>query len=163
MKQHTINKSHPSVLLVDDEQQILFSYSLILRSAGIENVLTAQDSRKVMSLLEENNIMVVILDLIMPHISGKELLNNIKVKYPHIQVIVMTAVNELEKAVECMKYGASDYLVKPVEESKFISSVRCAMELGTLRDEISTLKQHLLFDRLENEEAFSSIITNSKK
>jgi len=151
------------ILLVDDEQQILFSYSLMLRSAGMENILTIKDSRKVLPLLTKQNVAVIILDLIMPHISGTELLTKIKLEFPHIPVIVMTALNELEKAVECMKCGASDYLVKPVEESRFISSIRKALELRDLRNEIISLKRHLLTGELEHRAAFSSIITRSKK
>jgi DNA-binding NtrC family response regulator len=151
------------ILLVDDEQQILFSYSLMLRGAGMENILTIKDSRKVLPLLAKQNVAVIILDLIMPHISGTELLTKIKLEFPHIPVIVMTALNELEKAVECMKCGASDYLVKPVEESRFISSIQKALELRDLRNEITSLKKHLLTGELEHRAAFSSIITRSKK
>jgi DNA-binding NtrC family response regulator len=116
-----------------------------------------------MSLLTKKNIAVIVLDLIMPHVSGIELLTKIRLEYPHIPVIVMTALNELENAVECMKAGASDYLVKPVEESRFVSSVQKAMELRDLQTEITSLKKHLLTGELENEAAFSSIITKSKK
>jgi DNA-binding NtrC family response regulator len=151
------------VLLIDDEEQILLSYSLMLRSAGIEHVLTVQDSREVMPLLSEHNIAVIVLDLIMPYISGNKLLTQIRSEFPQIPIIVMTATNELDIAVECMKEGAFDYLVKPVEKSKFVSTVKKALELITLRNELSSLKYHLLTDRLEHEEAFSSFITKSKK
>jgi DNA-binding NtrC family response regulator len=151
------------ILLVDDEKKILFSYSLMLRSVGMENVLTVEDSREVLPLLSKQDVSVIVLDLIMPHISGMELLEKIKVQFPHIPVIVMTAMNELEKAVECMKGGAVDYLVKPVEESRFISSIRKALEMEVLRSEITSLKKHLLTGELENRGAFSSIITKRKK
>ncbi len=157
------NTTTPAILLVDDEKHILFSYNLILKSAGIEHVLTVKDSRKVIPLLSKKNIAVIVLDLIMPHLSGMELLAKIKVEFPHIPVIVMTALNELENAVECMKAGATDYLVKPVEESRFISSVQKALDLRDLQTEITSLKKHLLTGELENEAAFSSIITRSKK
>ena len=68
------NSTTPAILLVDDEKHILFSYNLILKSAGIEHVLTMRDSRKVMPLLGKKNIAVIVLDLIMPHLSGMELL-----------------------------------------------------------------------------------------
>jgi DNA-binding NtrC family response regulator len=75
----------------------------------------------------------------------------------------MTAANEVDVAVECMKKGAFDYLVKPVEKDRFVSSVNRALELSDLRNEILSLKKYLLTDKLEWEEAFSSIITTSKK
>jgi DNA-binding NtrC family response regulator len=158
-----MNNSALPILLVDDEQEILFSYSVTLKSAGIEHILTVHDSRQVLPLLKEQDVAVVVLDLIMPYLSGTELLTKINRNFPHIPVIIMTAVNELERAVECMKAGASDYLVKPVEKSRFISSIQRVLELRDLRNEVSSLRQHLLTGRLEHEEVFSSIITKSKK
>jgi DNA-binding NtrC family response regulator len=152
-----------NVLLVDDEEQILLSYSVMLRTSGLKNVFAIQDSRKVMPFLAEKNIAVIVLDLIMPHISGNQLIERINRELPHVQIIVMTATNELEIAVDCMKEGAVDYLVKPVEKSRFISSVKKALELRTLRDELSTLKHHLLAEDLDNEAAFSKIITRNSK
>lgn len=151
------------ILLVDDEQEILRSFTRILNIEGIENVFTIDDSRQVMPFLKEQNIGVIILDLKMPYISGDELLLEINHDFPSIPVIIMTAVNEVESAVRCMKSGAFDYLVKPVDESIFLSSLMKAMEFYSLRKEATSLKQYLLDDRIENESAFSSIITNSKK
>ncbi len=158
-----MNNHTSPILLVDDESQILLSYSLMLRTAGIKDILTIEDGRQVMPLLEKQEVAVIVLDLVMPYISGNELLNKIKHEFPHVPVIIMTAINELEKAVECMKAGALDYLVKPVEESRFISSIQRVLEIRALRDEVSSLKKHLLTDELENEAAFSSIVTKSKK
>ncbi|MBI5409479.1 MAG: sigma-54-dependent Fis family transcriptional regulator [Nitrospirae bacterium] len=151
------------VLLVDDEEQILLSYSLILRTSGIGDVLTVNDSRQVINLLNRQEVAVVVMDLVMPYVSGTELLNKITHDFPQIPVIVMTATNELEMAVDCMKAGAFDYLVKPVEKSRFISSIQKALELRELKDEITSLKKQLLRDSLKNREAFSSYLTNSKK
>jgi len=160
-----LNKNNPQVVLVDDEEEILLNYSLFLRYAGIEPVETVQDSRSVMQVLEERkrNTGVIVLDLIMPHISGNELLKKIKREFPHIPVIVMTAVNELEIAVECMKEGAFDYLLKPVEKSRFVSSVKRALDFRDLRDEVTHLRHHLLANDIEHKDAFSPIITNSSK
>ena len=155
--------SATTVLLADDEQQILLSYSLMLRSVGIEPVLTVADSRRVLPLISKQDVAVVILDLNMPYISGTELLTKLRNEFPHIPVIIVTATNELEKAVECMKAGALDYLVKPVEKSRFISSVQRVLEMREMRNELSSLKQHLFSDELENPAAFSSIVTKSKK
>ena len=151
------------VLLIDDEPEILLSSSVILRSTGIKNVLTLDDSRQILPLLSEQNVAVIVLDLSMPYISGNELLTEINHRFPHIPVIIMTATNELDTAVECMKAGAFDYLVKPVEKDRFVSSIKRAIEMFALQDEVSSLKQRLLTDQLQNDAAFSSIITNSKK
>ncbi len=158
-----MSNSTPPILLVDDEKQILYSYGLMLNRAGLENVLNIEDSRNVLPLLAAQDVAVIVLDLVMPHLSGTELLAKIKLEFPHIPVIVMTALNELDKAVECMKAGASDYLVKPVEKNRFISSIQRALEMKDLRNEITSLKSHFLKGELEHEAAFSSIVTKSKK
>ena len=163
LKLSNITQQSLPVLLVDDEEHILLSYRATLRSAGVEHVLTINDSRQVLPLLEKKEVSLIVMDLVMPHLAGIELLSKIKFNFPHIPVIVMTALNEVEKAVECMRSGALDYLVKPVEENRFISAVMRLAELRVLGDEITSLKQHLLSDRLENEDNFSSIVTNSRK
>lgn len=149
------------VLLVDDEEQILLSSSAILQSCGIKNILTLDDSRKVLPLLEKEDVALVVLDLSMPHIAGIDILKKIKAEFPHIAVIMMTANDELEMAVECMKSGAFDYLTKPAEESRLVSSVRKALEMQELRKEISSLKKGMVTGKLQNEAAFSPIITSS--
>lgn len=151
------------VLLVDDEQSILLASGTLLRSAGVRDVLTIDDSRKVLPLLEAEQVDVVILDLFMPHLSGKELLAVISREYPQIPILVMTAADELETAVECMKAGAFDYLVKPVERSRFVSSVTKAIEICRLKKQMDNLREHLLNKKLERPEVFSSIVTVSEK
>jgi DNA-binding NtrC family response regulator len=153
----------PAILIVDDEPQIVLSSSLTLRAAGYKNILTAQDGRDVLPLITRHDIGVVVLDLSMPHKSGTELLAEITSGYPHVQTIVMTATNELETAVECIKSGAFDYLVKPVDKNRFISAVKKAVEMSALRDEVFSLKERLLSDTMENEGAFCSIVTRDKK
>src|SRR5262245_11404592 len=118
------------VLLVDDDPQVLHSASIVLRTSGVTHVITVNDSRAVMPLLAEQEVGVLVLDLTMPHISGQTLLEQVAGDYPDLPVILMTATNDLETAVQCMQAGASDYLVKPVEESRLVSSVKRAMELG---------------------------------
>ncbi|MBI5740118.1 MAG: sigma-54-dependent Fis family transcriptional regulator [Nitrospirae bacterium] len=166
---HVSRHSLP-VLLVDDEQQILLGYRAMLLTQGIENILAVDDSRNVLPLLSGQDMSAVVLDLNMPHIPGLVLLEKIRSEFPHLAVIIVTAANDVEKAVECMKIGATDYLVKPVEDNRFISSVKKALELNSmgeeitsLREHISSLRHHLLTDKLEYEQAFSSILTQSKK
>jgi len=153
----------PPVLLVDDDPQFLFSSATTLRSSGIDSVVTVEDSRQVLPLLAERDVTVVVLDLSMPHLEGGELLKTIRKEHPHIPVIVVTGVDEVETAVTCMKDGAFDYLVKPVESSRFVSSVQRAREMRELQEEVSSLKRHLLSGRMDQPEAFSGIVTNSRK
>ena len=153
----------PPVLLVDDDPQFLLSSGTLLRAAGVEPVLTTEDSRKVLPILAGRDVGVLVLDLSMPHLSGEELLKKVREEFPHLPVIVMTGLNEVETAVSCMRAGAFDYLVKPVESSRFVASVNRAREMRELQQEVSSLKMRLLSGRLERPEAFSGIVTNSRK
>jgi DNA-binding NtrC family response regulator len=152
-----------SVLLVDDEQHILLSSETVLRFAGIKDVRAVDDSRQVLPILEKNEIGVIVLDLFMPYVSGRDLLTSLCRDFPHIPVIVMTAADQVDTAVDCMRLGAFDYLVKPVENSRLISSVKRALEMCRLKNQVTQLREHLLTNRISHPEAFSSIITASPK
>lgn len=156
------NDSAPSVLLVDDEPNILNAGKLTLEGAGIENIRTETDSSKVMPLLAEGGAEVVVLDLHMPSPSGMELLPQIIQKYPQIPVVLATADDDVQAVVECMKLGAFDFLVKPVDNSRLITSVRKALEHQALSSELSSLRSRLLTDELNDPAVFSHIITRNK-
>ena len=152
-----------SVVLVDDEEDVLFSSSIMLDTHGISPVITLSDARELLSYLDAHPVGAVVLDLFMPHVSGTELLPEIVQRHPEIPVVVMTASQEVETAVACMKEGAFDYLVKPVEESRYLSCMRRALELCSLRQQVGVLKESLLRQRLQHDEAFASIMTNSPR
>ena len=124
------------VLLVDDEEQFLFSISLVLEAAGINHVVQCQDSRDVMPLLSKEDFSLVLLDMRMPQLSGADLLRMISADFPELPVTVLTAENRAETAVECMKNGAFDYVVKPVDTARLVAAVRRAVEVSDLRPKI---------------------------
>jgi DNA-binding NtrC family response regulator len=149
------------ILMVDDETQALDSFETTLLFASINNILRCQDSRELMPLLSRREIEVLLLDLSMPYISGEELLSLVTKDFPEIPIIVITGSNDVETAVGCMKCGAFDYMVKPVEKSRLISGVKRAIEIRELQRENQLLRAHVLSDQLEHPEVFSEIITNS--
>jgi len=148
-------------LLIDDESQLLHSASIVLRSAGIPEVITIGDGRVVMSTMAEREVGAVVLDLAMPHVSGQSLLEQLASDYPDVPVIVMTATNDVETAVQCMRSGAVDYLVKPVEPSRLVSAVKRAVEMRALQAELLTLKDRLLTETPPQQEAFAAIVTQN--
>jgi len=158
-----IRKNNPIVLLVDDEQDALDTFSLILNIAGIEGVKTLSDSREVLAFLEGRSVALVVLDLSMPHISGHELLKKIRENYPDIPVVISTAENDIQTAITCMQNGAVDYLIKPLEKNRFIATVRRFLKMNELNNEAAKLAEALLNEHLKHPEAFSSIITRSRK
>jgi len=149
------------ILMVDDEMQTLNSFDFVLRSASMNHTIRCQDSRKVMAIFSEQEIEVMLLDLSMPYVSGEELLSMVTKDFPEVPIIVVTGSNDVETAVRCMKSGAFDYMVKPVEKSRLVSGVRRAIEIRELQRENKWLRAHVLSDRLEHPEIFSEIITNS--
>jgi len=156
--------AYPSlpILMVDDEVQALDSFETALLLASINNIIRCQDSRDVMRLLSTQEIEVMLLDLSMPHISGEELLSLVTKDFPEIPVIIITGSNDVETAVACMKSGAFDYVVKPVEKSRLISGVKRAIELRELQRENRLLKARVLSGEMEHPETFSEIITDSE-
>ena len=106
-----------TILVVDDEEAVLNGVRRTLRADGFENVLMCRDPRDVEPLLDAEPVALILLDLMMPHISGRELLERIAASHPEIPVIVVTAEQDIRTAVECMKTGAYDYLLKPAAPS----------------------------------------------
>ncbi|RJO64837.1 MAG: sigma-54-dependent Fis family transcriptional regulator [Myxococcales bacterium] len=149
------------VLLVDDEPMTLLSFEVTLRAGGVSAVLKCQDGREALAALTEREIGVLLTDLTMPHLGGEELLARVNADWPEVPVIVVTGHDEVEIAVRCMRSGAFDYLVKPVEKSRLLSSVRRASELRELRRENSRLKEQLLAPKLDHPEAFAEIVTRN--
>lgn len=147
------------VLLVDDEESTLSLASLTLRKAGISDVVCVSDSRAVPHYLAEHQVALVLLDLHMPRLSGMELLEIIRRDFPCTQVAIVTASHDLDQAIACMKSGAVDYLVKPVEFNRLVACVRNALSMVELQGEVAALKRSLLDRTLENPGAFSAILT----
>jgi len=157
------NTDNYSILIVDDEKDVLSSFELTLYSGGLNNILLCDDSRKVIPLLENtSSIEVILLDLIMPYMDGQKLLELLKENFPEIPVIVITALYDLEKAIYCIKAGAFDYLVKPVEKVRLISSVHRAIDQKKMARENTELKKRILSETLEKPQAFKKIATRSQ-
>jgi len=148
------------ILLVDDELPWLRSLGLTLEGpGGFENLLQTDDSRQVMALLAQHDVGVVLLDLIMPHLGGEELLGQIKRDFPATQVIVLSGMNQLETAVNCMRQGAFDYFVKTVEEDRLLDGVRRAVQMVELQRENHEVRRRMLSRDLERPEVFAGIVT----
>ncbi len=150
------------ILLVDDEPAWLNSFSLTLRAAGMNNVSTCNDSNEVMTILQSMDIGVLVLDLTMPGLSGEELLPMVVQDYPEIPVIIITGLDQVETAVQCMKLGAYDFFTKVTEQARLLTGVQRAVDYCRLRRENSSLKEHFLQDRLNHPDSFSHIVTHNK-
>ena len=152
------------ILLVDDEAIVLEGLEFLMKSCEIDHIVSTRDPRRVMEILKKREVELVLMDLVMPHIGGEDLLRKIKEEYPEIPVIVSTGVEELETAVQCMRKGAFDYLPKPVDENRLVYAIRRAVEYRKMRKEIHCLQGHARGCReanLKKPEAFANIVTRS--
>ena len=146
------------VLIVDDEHATVNSFELILTSGGISNIMRCHDSRQVMGIMDQHPVDVVLLDLVMPHLTGEELLEQIKDTHPDIEALIITGIDTVDSAVNCMQLGAFDYLVKPVDENRLVSTVSRAIEMRRLKRENSNLHNGFLSDSLDHPEAFDHLV-----
>lgn len=153
---------HP-ILLVDDEAHALKGLEMALRSIGINNTIGCMDGRDAMPLISDGDFDIVLLDIIMPNISGEEVLEWANAECPDVLVIMTTGVDDVDTAVRCMRSGAFDYILKPVKRDRLAVSIGKAIELQRLRRENSAFKSRIFNDTLERPEFFSEIITGNQK
>jgi DNA-binding NtrC family response regulator len=146
------------VLAVDDDETSLAMYRTWLQRTELGDYVACHDSREAMAALERG-CSAVVLDLNMPHLGGEELLGEIRARHPALPVIVVTAESDLSRAVACMRAGAWDYLVKPVEASRLLSSLRHAVQMNELRSEVGSLGRRLLDESAAVPGALSEIVT----
>lgn len=151
------------LLAVDDEKDFLKSLDFILKANGINNIECCQDSRKVIPRLKKKKFAVILLDLLMPDISGEELLPEIVGHYPEIPVIIITAHADTELARKCMKKGALNYLIKPFETKDLVRKIKDALYLKDFQKEIILLKKAVFSDSLQKPKIFPDITSRSEK
>jgi DNA-binding NtrC family response regulator len=150
-----------TIVLVDDEEIFLQSASYAMRREGITNIEMISDSRFVLERLGRGGCGILLLDMTMPYLSGQELLEKVAHEYPDVAVFMVTAVNDVHTAVNCMKKGARDYILKPLQPDQFVTVVKRAIESRALLAEAAALKGALLNGTIKHPEAFAAIITNN--
>ena len=117
------------ILVIDDERNYLLVLQAILEEEGYQ-VTALADPVLAVAFLDESEVDVVITDMKMPGMSGQEVLETVRHRFPHIPVLIMTAFGSIDHAVEAMKAGAFDYITKPFANDEILRSVRRAMQLA---------------------------------
>jgi two-component system NtrC family response regulator len=143
------------LLVVDDEQGTREGLSEILKEDGYE-VDAAADGKEALEMLRAKGHDVIISDLKMPKVDGMELLEKALETDPDVGFILMTAFGTIKTAVDAMKHGAADYLVKPVDTEEMEISVERCLEKRHLVQEARGLRE-----RIDERYRFSNIIGNS--
>lgn len=126
-----MKKTHANILVIDDKEDILFAAKMVLKK-NFEQIFTLNDPKKAVEVLAENQIDVVLLDMNyrIGFEDGREgiyLLKEIKTFSPKTVMILMTAFGKVETAVEGLKLGAFDYLLKPWDNNKLVEVVKAAV------------------------------------
>ncbi len=115
------------LLLVDDEQEFVSTLAERLSLRGIDTAM-ASDGEEALQRIEEFQPDVVVLDLMMPGMSGVEVLHRIKRDHPQMRVLLLTGHGSTREGIEGMRLGADDYLMKPINIDELIEKVRMALK-----------------------------------
>lgn len=158
----SIPKNNTPVLVVDDDEGLLLSIKATLISAGLPEPALVSDSRRVLEMLKIRQYPLVMLDLMMPHMSGMEVLKQIKSSHPSTDCVVVSAIDEVPAAVQAMSLGASDYLVKPLNRDKLIALIENTLESHAVRSDLARLGRKKVFSNLKHPEAFADLIAEDE-
>ena len=145
-----------SILVVDDEYGVLQSFKMVLGSE--HNVYLAETGEKALKIFSENSIDLILLDIMLPDSNGIDLLKKFKETDPDTEVIMVTAVKEVKTAVDAMKFGAYDYIVKPFVVDDILNIVNRSLEKHQLLRKVTYLK-----DELERFQPFEKIVGQDPK
>ncbi len=146
------------ILIVDDDEGLLFSIRAALLSAGLPDPTMVSDSRQVLDLVSNNNYHLALLDLIMPHLDGMEVLKQIKQRSPATECIILTAVDDVATAVQAIRFGAYDYLVKPLQVKRTTIAVRHALDRYQLRQGMALFERPQTFSDLKHPDVFKEMV-----
>lgn len=150
------------ILLVDDDEGLLFSMRAALLSSGLPDPVMVSDSRQVAPLLRKNSFHLALLDLVMPHLDGMDVLKLIKQESPATECIILTAIDEVSTAVKAMQFGAYDYLVKPLQVKRTTIAIRHALERYQLRQGMALFQRPQSFSDLKKPLAFDAMVAEDE-
>jgi DNA-binding NtrC family response regulator len=132
------------IMLVDDEERFLTTTQKLLAKKGIDAV-TAASGTEALDVLNHKHVHVVILDVKMPGMDGNETLKEIKTRFPLVEVIMLTGHATVESAIDGLKSGATDYLMKPTGINELIDKATEAFEKRQRLEEKIRLAQARTF------------------
>ena len=158
----SIPDKNTTVLVVDDDEGLLLSVKATLVSSGLPEPALLSDSRKALEMVRKHPFQLILLDLMMPHLSGLDVLKSIKNEFPDPECVIVSANDEVATAVKAMNLGASDYLVKPLDSEKLIAVVNRILEKHSLWEELERFGRNKLFSDLRHPEAFADLVAEDE-
>ena len=141
---------HEKLLIIDDERMILELTSMVLSSRGFD-VSVVDNASDSYELIEREQPALVLLDYMMPKVNGLDALKEIRARFPETYVIMFTGKGSEEVAVELMKAGASDYILKPFSNAKLVERIENVLRIRSieLRNKELVQEQQRLLDEIE--------------
>lgn len=158
----SIPQENCPVLVVDDDEGLLLSIKATLVSSGLPEPALVSDSRRVMDLVREYDFQLILLDLMMPQLTGMEVLETIKAETPDVDCVIVSAIDDVASAVQAMSLGASDYLVKPLNSDKLIALVNRTLEKVNVQHELAQFGSKKVFSNLKNPAAFTGMVAEDE-
>ena len=149
------------ILVVDDEAVAINSIRRILKYRGYRRINTCQGGREAVARIRETDFDVVILDILMPDMDGLQVLEEAKPLRPLTEFIMVTALDQTETAVQAMRRGAYDYLVKPIDPERIVLSIEKAFERRALV--AGQAGGQAGMKKIDLPEAFSHMVTQSPR
>lgn len=154
-----IPQNSKTILLVDDEEGIRIVLENLLESLGYR-VVTVENGLYALEVFDSTSIDIVITDLYMPEMNGFELLAELKEKYSQLPVVVITGTGEIDDAINALRLGAWDFLVKPIRNISFLQlSLERCLEKAIILKENHEYRNNL--EKMVNEQN-SELITKSR-
>ncbi|MBW2576081.1 MAG: sigma-54-dependent Fis family transcriptional regulator [Deltaproteobacteria bacterium] len=144
-------KKNHTILVVDDENGVRQSFNMVLKD--VYNVLLADSGKQAIDIFTRNKVDLILLDILLPDTGGLDLLEKFKETDPNTEIIMVTAVNEIQTAVKAIKLGAYEYIIKPFVVDDVLIVIKRAMEKRSLVKEVAYLK-----DELERYHSFEKMV-----
>ena len=130
------------VLVVDDDRRMRRTLQVLIERMGLESAAAA-DANEAQQQLATSSFDLVLTDLKMPETSGIDLLATIRAEHPKLPVILLTAYGTIQTAIEAMRRGASDYVLKPFDNESLELVIRKALEVERVRSENVFLREQV--------------------
>ena len=130
---------HAKIMMVDDEPIMMEMVQTFLEDAGYRNFVLVEDSRTAMEQLRENRPDILLLDLVMPKITGLEILETLRSEpeFSYLPVIILTSSSDAPTKLRALGFGATDFLSKPVDPSELILRVRNTLAVKSYQDQLA--------------------------
>jgi DNA-binding NtrC family response regulator len=147
------------ILIIDDDLAVTNYLKVFLTQTGLFDLVVVNNSREVAGTLEREAFDVILLDMDMPNVSGMDILSHMQGKEIDTPVVVLTGISDVDLAVNAMKLGVFDYLIKPVDDDKLLEALDNAIKHRALHQTIDELPYQLSRGDLGHKAAFETFNT----